>query len=204
VAIEGRREVKLLQGTVKEVTVRDAGANKQLAFSVDGSPVEKRRVVVSNEKCNACHFSLAFHGGNRNDVMQCAVCHNAGYVAGGQTIDFRSMIHRIHTGHEMTRTYTVGGNNYNHVGYPGDRRNCNACHVGDSQQLPLGEGLRNVSDPAGFMTSVPPETAACTSCHDGKSATAHAAVNTSETHGESCSVCHGPNADFSVNRVHAR
>jgi OmcA/MtrC family decaheme c-type cytochrome len=204
VAIEGRREVKLLPGTVKELLVRDTAANRQFAFSVDNSPVQKRRVIVANEKCNACHGSIAFHGDNRNDVAQCVICHNPGYVAGGQTIDFRTFIHRIHTGEEMTRKYQIGSANYNEVRYPGDRRNCNTCHVNDSQQLPLDEGLRNVNDPAGFMTSVPPTTAACTSCHDTKSATAHAAVNTDPKQGESCAVCHGPSADFSVNKAHAR
>ena len=37
VAIEGRREVKLLPGTTKEILVRDTGRNKQMAFSVDGT-----------------------------------------------------------------------------------------------------------------------------------------------------------------------
>ena len=204
VAIEGRREVKLLPGTVIEQTVRDTAANKQMAFSVDGSPVQKRRVVVANEKCNACHGSIAFHGDNRNDVMQCIICHNAGFVSGGQTIDFRTFIHRIHTGEEMTRTYKIGNANYNEVRYPGDRRNCGACHVNNSQQLPLAEGLVNVNDPAGFMNSVPPTTAACTSCHDTRSAAAHAAVNTDPVQGESCAVCHGPSAEFSVDKAHAR
>jgi OmcA/MtrC family decaheme c-type cytochrome len=204
VAIEGRREVKLLPGTTKELLVRDTGANKQMAFSVDNSPVQKRRVVVSNEKCNACHASLAFHGDNRNDVMQCGICHNPAGVAGTQTIDFRTMIHRIHTGEEMNRTYTIGSSQFNEVRYPGDRRNCGTCHVNGSEQLPLQDGLLNVTDPSGYMTTVAPTTAACTACHDTKQAAAHAAVNTDEKQGESCAVCHGPTAEFSVNKVHAR
>lgn len=204
VAIEGRREVKLMPGTTKELLVRDTGANKQMAFSVDGSAPKARRVIVSNEKCNACHGALAFHGDNRNDVMQCGICHNPVMTGGGQSIDFRTMVHRIHTGKEMTRTYTIGSSKFNEVGYPGDRRNCGACHVNNSQQLPLDEGLGNVSDPAGFMTSVPPVTAACTSCHDTRAATAHAAVNTDAKQGESCDVCHGPSAQFSIDKAHAR
>jgi len=204
VAIEGRREVKLLPGTVKEILVRDTGRNKQMAFSVDGAPVQPRHQVVANEKCNACHGSLAFHGDNRNDVMQCAICHNAGMVAGTDTVDFRTMIHRAHTGKEMTRTYTIGSAKFNEIGYPGDRRNCNACHVNNTQQLPLAEGHINVNDPSGYMISVPPMTAACTGCHDSKSAAAHAAINTDPKMGESCDVCHGPNGDFSVDKAHAR
>ena len=114
------------------------------------------------------------------------------------------MIHRAHTGKEMTRTYTVGSAKFNEIGYPGDRRNCNTCHVNNSQQLPMAEGHINVSDPSGYMTSVPPMTAACTGCHDTKSAAAHAAINTDPKFGESCDVCHGPTADFSVDKAHAR
>jgi OmcA/MtrC family decaheme c-type cytochrome len=204
VAIEGRREVKLMPGTVKEILTRDTGMNKQLAFSVDGSKPQARRVVVSTEKCDSCHAALALHGDNRNDVNQCAICHNPGMTAGGQAIDFRTMVHRIHTGNVLTRPYTIGTSSFNDVGYPGDRRNCGACHVNNSQQLPLQPGLVNVADPAGYITSVPPVTAACTSCHDGKSATAHALVNTDPKQGESCDVCHGPSAQFSLDRVHAR
>jgi OmcA/MtrC family decaheme c-type cytochrome len=193
-----------MPGTAKEILVRDTGANRQMAFSVDNSPVQKRRTIVSNEKCNACHYSIAFHGDNRNDVMQCGICHNPGGVAGTQSIDFRTMVHRIHTGEEMTRTYTIGNSTFNEVGYPGDRRNCGACHVNGSEQLPLQESLLNVTDPSGFTTSVPPATAACTACHDAKAATAHASVNTDPKLGESCAACHGPSAEFSIDKVHAR
>ncbi len=204
VAIEGRREVKLMPGTAQEILVRDTGANKQLAFAVDLQPVKARRVIVSNEKCNACHGSIAFHGDNRNDVMQCGICHNAGATGGTASIDFRTMVHRIHRGKELTRTYKIGNTSFNEVGYPGDLRDCNTCHVNNSQQLPLADGLQPVNDPSGYMTSVPPTTAACTSCHDTKSATAHSATNIDPKFGEACASCHGPNTDFSVNKVHAR
>jgi OmcA/MtrC family decaheme c-type cytochrome len=34
-----------------------------------------RRQVVSTEKCNACHLRLGLHGGGRNQVENCLVCH---------------------------------------------------------------------------------------------------------------------------------
>jgi OmcA/MtrC family decaheme c-type cytochrome len=210
VAIEGRRERTISAGTVNQQTaIRDTAANVQLAFSVDGSKPEPRRLIVTKAKCDACHGSLAFHGDNRNDPQQCAICHNtnltgsAGAGKPSNTLDFRMMVHRIHTGEELTREYTIGNSKFNEVVYPGDRRKCDACHVNGSEQLPI-KAVRPVNDPGGYMTSVPPTTAACTSCHDSKQATAHAAANTSATQGESCSVCHGPNADASVNKVHAR
>jgi OmcA/MtrC family decaheme c-type cytochrome len=120
-----------------------------------------------------------------------------------QSVDFRTMIHKIHSGRELPYSYTVSGTNYNHVGYPGDRRNCAGCHVNGSQQLPA-KGTLSVTDPGGYFSPIPPSTAACTSCHASKEASAHALVNTSPILGESCTVCHGPNAEFSVDRSHAR
>ena len=203
VAMEGRLEVKLMPNTVKEITVRDTGFNKQIAFSVDGSPVQPRRQIVSTAKCNACHGALALHGDNRNDVNQCAVCHNPVMTGDGEAIDFRTMVHRIHRGNALTKTYKLGNTTFNEVGYPGDLRNCAGCHINNSQQLPVKATLP-VTDPAGYITSVPPTTAACTSCHDTKSAMAHAVINTDPKQGESCDVCHGPSAQNSVDRSHAR
>jgi OmcA/MtrC family decaheme c-type cytochrome len=34
-----------------------------------------RRQIVSTEKCNACHLRLGLHGGGRNQVENCLVCH---------------------------------------------------------------------------------------------------------------------------------
>jgi OmcA/MtrC family decaheme c-type cytochrome len=218
VGIEGYRNITLLPGTEKEQVVRDAGVNKVMHFSVDGSPVEPRRQVVAIENCNQCHMSLTLHGFNRNQIEQCVLCHNPMITDTArrpaddqppQSIDFRMMIHKIHTGEELTYDYSVYGfgnvkHNYNKVLYPGDRRNCGACHVNDSEQLPLGEKLIKAVDPRGYLNPVSPTTAACTGCHTSIQAASHALVNTTELLGESCSVCHGPNADFSVNRSHAR
>ena len=52
------------------------------------------------------------------------------------------MIHRIHRGEDLTRDFTIFGfggtpNNFNEVGFPGDRRACTTCHVDSTYQLPL-------------------------------------------------------------------
>lgn len=215
--LEGYRNATLLEGTTRERTVRDAARNVAVTFSVDGRPVTPRRTVVTLEKCNACHFDLSVHGDNRNEIASCATCHNATATDAArrpqdqnppESIQFATMIHRIHSGSLQQRPYTIFGfgnvpHNYNEVGFPGDLANCNACHVNNSHRLPLPEGLQPVNDPRHFFTRPGPEAAACLGCHATRAAAAHAAANTNEI-GESCASCHGLNAAFSVDRVHAR
>jgi OmcA/MtrC family decaheme c-type cytochrome len=190
--------------------------NKVAYFSVDGSKVEPRRAVVDIAKCNACHSNLAFHGDQRNTVEGCVVCHNPNQTDAArrpaaqnpaQTVDFKSMIHRLHRGHAEESEYTVYGfGNVAHdlrFGYPGDLRNCNACHINDSQQLPLKGARLPVKNPRGLLDPTPPETASCISCHTTTFAASHALANTTRL-GESCAACHGKNAEFSVDKSHAR
>ena len=118
IGIEGYRDVTLLPNTTKSMTVRDAGDNHILHFSVDGSPVEPRRTVVALAKCNNCHDQLSLHGGNRNNIEQCVLCHNPtgtdtarrpATAGAPQGIHFALMIHRIHTGEELSRDFSVYG-----------------------------------------------------------------------------------------------
>ena len=217
VGIEGYKNTTINPGTVNAATVRDAGMNKVLYFSVDGSKVAPRRQVVSQAKCAGCHNTLYFHGGNRQSVEFCVVCHNPSATDSAQrkagdtaeSINFKTMIHKIHTGEELKTDFTVMGhnqsvNNYNEVAYVGDRRDCAACHLPGTYNLPLSEGLATQVSPRDYMTTMQPTAGACLSCHTTKSAAAHASINTSPTLGESCEACHGPNADASVAKVHAR
>jgi OmcA/MtrC family decaheme c-type cytochrome len=211
VGVEAYRNYTILVGTQKQQTIRDFGFNDMLAFSVDGTTPVARRTIVSTAACNKCHSALAFHGGNRNAAEYCATCHNpnttqaaeAGSNLPPQTIDFRIMIHKIHTGEELTTPYCIEDTCFNEVRYPGDRRVCTQCHVNNAQQLPLPAGTLPVKDPQGLLNPVGPESAACLSCHTTVYAASHALANTTRL-GESCATCHGPNADFSVNRAHAR
>lgn len=216
--IEGYRTVNINPDTVNQMAVRDAGVNKVFYFSVDGSPVVQRRQVVSLDKCNNCHGSLSLHGDNRNVIEQCTLCHNPNETdsayrpanqAPSQTIQFAHMIHRIHTGEESDREYTIYGyrgseNDFTEVRYPGDRRNCNACHVNGSEQLPLPEGLLNVTSPRGLLNPVGPTAAACTACHTSVPAASHALSNTTSQLGEACAACHATGRDFGVPKIHAR
>jgi OmcA/MtrC family decaheme c-type cytochrome len=208
-AVEGYRNYTILVGTVEEQTIRDFGYNQMLSFSVDGTAPVARRSAVSTENCNKCHASISFHGGNRNNAQYCAVCHTPNAVttatatAPSQAYAFRLMIHKIHTGEELTSPYCFGTTCFNDIVYPGFRQNCTACHINDSQQLPLDAGLLPVKDPQGLLNPVAPEAASCLSCHTTVYAASHALANTTSL-GESCATCHGPNAEFSVNRAHAR
>jgi OmcA/MtrC family decaheme c-type cytochrome len=217
VGIEGYRNTVLLQGTTKEMTVRDAGINKVFYFGVtDATPVP-RRAVVSQAACQSCHEFLELHGSNRNQVEHCLICHNPNETDTSrrpaaqhppESVNFKTMIHKIHTGAELVNDFTVYGfgnvaHNYNHVGYPGDRRNCSGCHVNNSQQLPLRAGVIASQAPRDLLNPQEPITGACLSCHDSRAAASHALSNTTRL-GEACEACHGPNSEFSINRVHAR
>jgi len=183
---------------------------------VDGTRVAPRRSVVSIDKCNACHFSLSLHGDNRNQVGQCVMCHNPTMTdtarrpanqMPAEAIDFKTMIHRIHAGNQQTRPYVIYGfgntpHDYSEVAFPGNLNNCSMCHINSSEQLPLGPNLSQVTDPRGLLNPVAPTTAACTACHTQIAAASHALAMTSRL-GESCAACHGPNAAFAINRVHA-
>jgi hypothetical protein len=51
--------------------------------------------------------------------------------------------------------------------------------------------------------AIPPETAACTSCHDAASTRSHAEVMTTSLGGESCATCHASGSAFGIDAVHA-
>ena len=183
----------------------------------DKTPVP-RRTVVAYANCNQCHDQLgygsfdnpAFHSNGRNQIV-CNICHSPGFTAGsGATatpISFQVMVHRIHTGADLTSTYSIGSTNFNGVLYPGDRRDCAKCHVGTSYTVPLPATNIAVTTPNWYWTPTQPIAAACLACHDDVSTAAHAFINTT-TFGtvtaESCPVCHQETAAFSVSSVHAR
>ncbi len=216
VGIEGYQNATLLSGTEQERAVRDAGKNVVMYFSTTGGAATPRRQVVAQAKCESCHFALNLHGSNRNNVQQCVLCHNPGGTdesrrpaeAGApESINFKEMIHRIHSGEEQIREFTIYGfggsqNNFNDVAFPQTLANCSACHIdGTEQGVPLNAA--STVDPRGLFNPAPPLTGACTACHTSLSAAAHADLNNSPTYGESCSVCHGPGAEFAVDKEHA-
>lgn len=217
-ALEGRTDEKILAGTLRERVVEVNIPNDVKYFSVDGSDVVPRRVVVTTAACNVCHSQLVLHGQNRNEINNCVICHNPAMTdaarrpaaqAPNEAISMASMIHRIHTGDEQPRDFTIYGfggsaNNFNDVAFPPPATvaNCAMCHVNNSQNAPA-QGVLNVTDPRGWLDPATPTAAACLACHPHKDAASHALANTTAL-GESCSACHGPDGEFSVSKVHAQ
>jgi OmcA/MtrC family decaheme c-type cytochrome len=114
---------------------------------------------------------------------------------------------------------------FGEVRYPRDQQECSACHLAGTYTLPVRgrapsilQELTCSEDPTAdgdnFCTSpfwnvsqtfrLPPETAACTSCHDQPWTAAHAQVNTTVLGIEACTTCHGPGSAQDVAVVHAR
>jgi OmcA/MtrC family decaheme c-type cytochrome len=161
------------------------------------------REIVDTATCDTCHTSLTAHGGARVETQYCVMCHNPGTTDpnSDNTLDFKVMVHKIHTGNTLPSIQTATGpnttptlglgywivghgdslSNFNLVLYPQDTRNCLTCHV---QTHPL------LTEAANFKTV--PTMEACGACHDN--------VNfaTGANHGPSivandtqCTTCHG-------------
>ena len=98
---------------------------KEFAITGDLNP---RRVIVSNDKCNACHGALgatsgsntlanAFHSGARNTVEACVVCHDPNRMSStimtngltlSESYQFKPMIHGIHGNSKRMFPFTHG------------------------------------------------------------------------------------------------
>ena len=217
VGMEGYSAETINEGSAGNVSVRDAGLNQDLAFSVDGSPVVARQVVVELANCNSCHTQLSAHGGIRNEVTHCPLCHNPNGTDASlrpaiqdppQSINFRTLVHKIHSGVNLTNPYVIYGfggsvNNFNGILFPGNLEDCAKCHVNKSDLLPLPAGMLPVVTPRDYPNPTQPITASCVSCHDSEPVSSHALANTTIL-GESCIVCHGEGAAFAVDFVHAQ
>src|SRR5271157_3904 len=215
VSIEASNTVTLLPNTVIATPAVDAALPVEFYFSVDKSATVARRQVVSTAKCSACHMNLAtgfansagspVHGGTRGNTQECVVCHNPALTDGtsGQSVDLSVQIHSIHRGENLANPYVLGSTNYQEVRFPGDLRDCTACHV-DSTYLVENVGAKAlVASPGGFTKTTPPISAACQGCHDDVATASHALANTTVL-GESCAACHKAGEPASVDRVHQR
>jgi OmcA/MtrC family decaheme c-type cytochrome len=211
-----RRASVIDDGSDEGMSVTEGAFNPIFYATVTDAEIDGRREVVSMAKCNTCHDTLALHGGQRFNVQECLICHRPNNndhevrpeeEGPAETIDMRWMIHRIHTGAGLENDFTVYGyrssvHNYNGVVYPGDLRNCVACHDSGTYGVPAPEGSAEVPTLRNFYTPLQPAAAACLACHSSVDAAAHAYVNTAPF-GESCAACHGDNRDYSVDEVHA-
>ena len=238
VGAEARRSVTLQAvSPIANPTVNEAAVNPIMDFSVDGSAVVPRRMVVDINNCQQCHgqFSKGFsiHGNLRNQTDYCVTCHNpnnsdvsqrktdpAQVAAGAMvtSIDFKVMIHKIHRGENLEQKpyviYGFGGtpNVFSDVLFPGDLRDCQTCHADTTYLIPpfpgtaLGTQEAHLNPADGSLVvdgRTGPIQAACTACHDGGDAIAHAMVMTDSDGTESCPVCHEEGREFAVSKEHA-
>jgi len=209
-------------GSVRNAAYRDCATNPIYYVGVATNNVVvtpvARRTSVAIANCNKCHDHLALHGGQRLLTQECVICHNPTENDSSrrpttdnpvESIDMKRMIHRIHTGAELTQDFTVYGfggslNNYNEVGYPGDRRNCLTCHSNLAGYSPSTDPSRlSTPTPRDYFTPQGPTTTACLGCHDARAYAAHAYLNTAPF-GEACQACHGAGNELGVDKVHAR
>jgi len=201
------------------VTARIGGRAAQYYFNLAtgaqvADPSLQRRKVVDADRCNKCHDRLSLHGSNRvNNAQECVICHNPDATDRGsssrqvtplpadglaeQAIDFKVMIHKIHTGENLlVKPYMVSGGIFSDVRYPRDRKDCEACHIAGTYGLPLLPGLLGTSISTGpWMTNndskntrLAPMQSVCTSCHDDHAS--HANTFTDAKLGEQCLSCH--------------
>lgn len=216
VAMEGRRQFAFRGETQTQGT----STNGMVMFTLDSSPESDRREVVSEAKCATCHEEIRAHGELRTGVSYCVMCHNPNTTDEDRrplaelppvTVNFKDMIHRIHSGEDLDQEYTVYGfggtpHDFHHVRFPGLKQECSICHEDDTTSIPLSaDALSTVITQDNGMTFVDeilPTRAACTSCHDTNFADAHALGQTVGAV-ETCAVCHSDSDNLSVALVHA-
>ncbi|HVA54395.1 MAG TPA: OmcA/MtrC family decaheme c-type cytochrome [Gammaproteobacteria bacterium] len=153
--------------------------------------------IVDTATCNQCHDHLAVHGGPRQDVHECVLCHNAGSTdpSSGNTLDFIVMIHKIHDGANLPSvlagtSYIIWGyqnskNDFSDVKWPQNIENCTKCHAPNNPNAP----------DSSYYASVP-SMAACGSCHDDVDFAQGAAGGHPGgvvTDNSQCTVCHAEN-----------
>jgi OmcA/MtrC family decaheme c-type cytochrome len=152
VGAEGRITV-----TLDGASVRDSMENRVVPVAVTDSEPEARRLIVDDAKCESCHSNLSLHGDNRKNAnVYCQTCHKPDATDAvvrleglDESIHFKYMVHKIHRGADLENGYVVYGfrgsvNDYSHVGFPGDLRDCEACHLEDTYGLPLPEGVTDL------------------------------------------------------------
>ncbi|HEX9720399.1 MAG TPA: OmcA/MtrC family decaheme c-type cytochrome [Ramlibacter sp.] len=128
---EPKLQVKTVSDPRPEVTPRElVNVVVQHTFKdvVLSGTLNPRRAVVSNEKCNVCHGALgttsgsntlanAFHGGARNTVEACVICHDPNRMSStkmtngldlNESYQFKRMIHGIHGNSKRTYPFTHG------------------------------------------------------------------------------------------------
>ena len=168
------------------------------------------REIVETATCDNCHTMLSAHGGARVEVQYCVMCHSPGTTDpySGNTLDFKVMIHKIHTGINLptinppaarpNTTPTLGHRLL-------DRRLHEVAEQFQYRALPAGHAqLHDL--PCAEHPGAPPQAAnyntvptaeACGACHDnvnfatGANHSSNIVANDTQ-----CTTCHGPTSNI--------
>jgi OmcA/MtrC family decaheme c-type cytochrome len=231
---ETRMSVTVLAGTTSQQTLNVSAPNPVVNFSVDGSKVQPRRTVVAIGNCNGCHVSLSLHGGLRNQVAMCVLCHNPSnsdftqrpnaVVASDKTqpnqgINFSLLVHRIHDGVNVTanggKPYIVVGfggshNDFSDVLYPAFSPSGSATFLENCSMCHVNGSEQNLPEGLNAVTDpqgwINPSQPVASAC-SGCHVSKPAASHflaNTDALGESCSICHAAGAQFAVDAVHAQ
>ncbi|HEV2719818.1 MAG TPA: OmcA/MtrC family decaheme c-type cytochrome [Thermoanaerobaculia bacterium] len=185
-------------------------ANAEFDFRPDGGTLTAKWDKINQAaSCNNCHDPLSAHGGARQDVRLCVLCHQAQTVDPdtGNTVDFKVMIHKIHMGASMPsvkagKPYQIIGFSptpvdFSTVVFPQDIRNCQNCHEGtNASAKPTQSDV--------YYTQ--PSAAACGSCHDDVNFSTGANHAGGAQPDSACTKCHeadsGADWDASIKAAH--
>jgi OmcA/MtrC family decaheme c-type cytochrome len=200
-----------------------AAGSSDVAFSsfnfVPAGGTAQKDEVITDAACNRCHGVLQAHG-TRRGTQLCLTCHSpqTGDPETDRTVDFKVMIHKIHSGRDLPSVnqtpavpYFIVGNaqtvhDFSEVAFPWHDgvQHCTVCHT--------GEDANNWKTKGTFTT--------CTSCHDNVKFAGQASAgcndaaaapfqdcnHTGGAVGETanCLACHGSGgaANLAVDAVH--
>ena len=165
------------------------------SFTPSGAPVTVTRDVVKTAACNQCHNPLSAHGGSRQKVELCILCHQPQTTdtVTGNTVNFPVLVHKIHMGSSLPsviagKPYMIGNaqsvNDFSTVVFPADVRRCTVCHDQKS----------GAAQATAYLKA---NRAACGACHDNVNfATGENHVNLPQVSDNQCTTCHTPKGEL--------
>ena len=168
-------------------------ANPIFDFVPDASALTIQRETVATAACNSCHNPLAVHGGGRREVRLCVLCHTEQLVETdtGNRLDFKVMIHKIHTGKELPSVVAGPVGTRYAIGNAVFSEKVRVCVAGPKEGAPCtGDsncGFGTCTGTATTGVGFPQDIRNCTKCHTG-GATAHTFKTLPST--PACTGCH--------------
>ncbi len=183
----------------RNLTEFDLGTNYDSAFVdfVPGGGTPTPRDVIATASCNKCHDQLSFHGGSRQGMELCVMCHTPQTTDPdtGNTVDMKVFAHKLHMGSQLPSVkagtpyqiigFNQGVSDWSTVNLPSDPRRCQFCHES-------GTGAKQANN---WLTN--PSRAACGACHDDVNfATGQNHVNLPQADDKQCTQCHIPKGEL--------